>query len=59
MFCILLKLLSYRKMLLIGLSLEESVMDPLSSEQLLCRELRGGAGWEVWPAHCGPSAGGQ
>lgn len=35
------------QVLLIGPSLEESLIQPLSLEQHVCRELRGGAGWEV------------
>lgn len=44
-------------MLLIDLSLEENLMYPLSLQQLVCSELKGGAGWEVCPVHCRPSAG--
>ena len=44
-------------MLLIDLSLEENLMYPLSLQQLVCSELKGGAGWEVCPVHCHPSAG--
>ena len=41
------------------LSLEESLMYPLGLQQLVFRELKGGAAREVWPAHCHPSAGGH
>ena len=50
-------ILIYIKMLLIDLSLEENVLYPLSLQQLVCGELKGGAGWEGCPVHRHPSAG--